>query len=159
VKRRADFARREECFRKTICYLLALFSLTIGFSQVPGSGAARQPLQPELIRHVRADNEQHEPDGRPQTEKRPPQIIPAVGELGARRTHVMTAAVGRPIVLLGAGPLDLAFPSTPLGARYSDAELAEMTTQELGGAGRGGRAGRAGGSGVGSANRRRATNL
>jgi len=51
------------------------------------------------------------------------------------------------IILLGTGPLDLAFPDTPLGARYTDAELAALIPEVLptggaAGAGRGGRGGR-----------------
>ena len=49
------------------------------------------------------------------------------------------------IVLLGTGPLDLAFPETALGTRYTDAELAGLVPEAFstgagrGGAGRGGR--------------------
>jgi hypothetical protein len=48
------------------------------------------------------------------------------------------------ILLLGTGPLDLPFPDTPLGARYTDAELAALVPVELpsSGAGRGGRGNR-----------------
>jgi carboxypeptidase Q len=48
------------------------------------------------------------------------------------------------IILLGTGPLDLAFPDTPLATRYTDAELLALVPEPLptGGAGRGGRAGR-----------------
>ncbi len=52
------------------------------------------------------------------------------------------------IVLLGTGPLDLAFPDTPLGERYTAAELAALIPQALPtgspAAGRGGRAGATG---------------
>jgi hypothetical protein len=52
------------------------------------------------------------------------------------------------IVLLGTGPLDLDFPDTALGARYTDSELKELVPEVLptGGAGRGGfgRGGRGG---------------
>ena len=52
------------------------------------------------------------------------------------------------ILLLGTGPLDLAFPDTPLGVRYTDAELAALIPEQLptggAGAGRGGRGGRGG---------------
>jgi hypothetical protein len=55
------------------------------------------------------------------------------------------------IVLLGTGPVDLAFPDTPLGTRYTDAELAALIPEPLptGGAvaGRGGRGGRGGAGG------------
>jgi hypothetical protein len=55
------------------------------------------------------------------------------------------------IILLGIGPLDLAFPDTPLGTRYTDAELAALVPELLpaGGAaaGRGGRGGRGGAAG------------
>jgi hypothetical protein len=52
------------------------------------------------------------------------------------------------IVLLGSGPVDLAFPDTPLGTRYSDAELASLIPETLpagDAGGRGGRGGRGGG--------------
>ena len=52
------------------------------------------------------------------------------------------------IVLLGTGPFELAFPDTPLGVRYTDAELAAMIPELIptgaGAAGRGGRGGRGG---------------
>jgi hypothetical protein len=50
------------------------------------------------------------------------------------------------IVLIGTGPLDLAFPETALGSRYTDAELSSMVPELLpgGGAGRAGAAGRGG---------------
>ena len=35
------------------------------------------------------------------------------------------------IVLLGTGPLDLAFPDTPLAHRYTDAELAALVPELL----------------------------
>jgi hypothetical protein len=51
------------------------------------------------------------------------------------------------IILLGTGPLDLAFPDTPLASRYTDAELTALIPEVLptGGAGRGGRGVVAGG--------------
>jgi hypothetical protein len=52
------------------------------------------------------------------------------------------------IVLLGTGPVDLAFPDTPLGTRYTDAELASLIPEPLptgDAGGRGGRGGRGGG--------------
>ena len=53
------------------------------------------------------------------------------------------------IVLLGTGPLELAFPDTPLGTRYTAAELAALIPEPLptgaAAAGRGGRGGRAAG--------------
>ena len=53
------------------------------------------------------------------------------------------------IVLLGTGPLDLAFPDTPLATRYTDAELMSLIPEQLptGGAGRGAAAGGRGGRG------------
>jgi hypothetical protein len=52
------------------------------------------------------------------------------------------------IVLLGTGPFELAFPDTPLGVRYTDAELTAMIPELIptgaGAAGRGGRGGRGG---------------
>jgi hypothetical protein len=51
------------------------------------------------------------------------------------------------IVLLGSGPLDLAFPDTPLATRYTDAELIALVPESLptgGGGGRGGRGGAGG---------------
>jgi hypothetical protein len=52
------------------------------------------------------------------------------------------------IVLLGTGPVDLAFPDTPLGTRYSDAELLSLVPESLP-TGRGGRGGRGGPGGPG----------
>jgi len=56
------------------------------------------------------------------------------------------------IILLGTGPLDLSFPETALGTRYTDAELTSMVPELIptggggrGGAGRGGRGAGAGG--------------
>jgi len=52
------------------------------------------------------------------------------------------------IVLLGTGPVDLAFPDTPLGTRYTDAELTSLIPDQLlptgDAGGRGGRGGRGG---------------
>jgi hypothetical protein len=55
------------------------------------------------------------------------------------------------IVLLGTGPLDLAFPDTPIATRYTDSELMSLIPETLpnggGGAGRGARGGRGGAAG------------
>jgi hypothetical protein len=55
------------------------------------------------------------------------------------------------VVLLGTGPLDLAFPDTPLATRYTDSELMSLIPEQLpaggAGAGRGGRGGRGGAAG------------
>jgi len=57
------------------------------------------------------------------------------------------------ILLLGTGPLDLAFPDTPLATRYTDAELSSLIPEALptGGAGAGGRGGRGGRAGAAAA--------